>query len=253
MKKGIGILSIMLVCIMALSLAACGEKQPTQKSVDNSDEVKLVEQQESEKEAKAVAEQFMEKIKTLDFKDAKSYVTAESGLEDWDSATGRDTIKEYLKAAIGLLPDGTPQDIVNKFDVWCANISDKMIGMVSYTIDDVKGTEENKVVVKGTLSFKDLGNIDSILANIDFDGLSKDVMNEFYKSEKLNENSSQEEMLDVYVDIMLPKLEAKILDGLKNTDTKTNEFELVMRKNDGKWSIIATESTGLDTLGKVSE
>lgn len=253
MKKGIGILSIMLVCIMALSLAACGEKQQTMKSVDNSDEVKLAAQQESEKEARAIAEEFMEKVRELNFKDAKSYVTAESGLEDWDGATGRDTIKEYLRSSIGLLPDGTPQNIIDKFDAWCANTSDKMIAMVSYTIDDVKCTEENKAVVKGTLSFKDLGNIGSILAGIDFDGLSKDVMDEFYKSEKVNENSSQEEMLDVYVDIMLPKLEAKILDGLKNTDTKTNEFELVMRKNNEKWSIIAEESTGLNTLGKVSE
>lgn len=253
MKKGIGILSIMLVCIMALSLAACGEKQPTVKSVDNSDEVKLAAQQESEKEAKAVAEEFMEKVRELDFKNAKGYVTAKSGLEDWDSATGRDTIKEYMSAAIGLLPEGTPQNIIDKFDVWCANVSDKMIAMVSYTIDDIKCTEENKVVIKGTLSFKDIGKLQNVLTNIDFDGLTKETMSELYQSGKVNAKSSQMEKLGEYVDIMLPKLEAKILDGLKNTDTKTNEFELVMRKNDGKWSIIEEESTGLNTLGKVSE
>lgn len=249
MKKGTKTVgSILLVLAMALSFVACGREK-------NNTGSKVSQKQQSEKEARIVAEEFLNEVSNCNLKKAKTYVTAgtKNKLDGWDEVEGKDTLKKTLTDSMGGVTEALPKKTYDKIDVWSGDLVDKVVENISYEIDSAECTEENKVVVKGVFKYKDFEKIGSSIEVSDSEKMAEDIIRDAYKKGTITEKSSEADIIDVAIEGMLDIMKDEIVKCIDNLDVLTDNFELVMRKNDGKWTIIADESTGLDDLGNMAK
>ena len=227
MKNLTKVLSIVMVLVMALSFASCGSSEtPAPSEVSETSSTASSETSAAaESGAKDTVVAFMDAMVKLD-----SAVMAENmvggvmpeGMEEMDMQK----IVEPLAQESGMPLDDF-MDIMYKI----------MADAVKY---EVKSVEENgdTAVANITLMVKDT----TALSEIDFDTVMADVdmeakLMELLESGELSENSSEEEIMAVVMEMVMPVLEEAMLGALENVEYDAQDVELALVKENGAWKI----------------
>ena len=215
MKK---ILSILMVAVMVLSLAACGTKD--------------------REEAEKTLNEFMKAFSELDTKAMKDYLDDEEAVSNFE-----DAIEAEVANMMGELPamfDGYEED----FEEIVIDFVERYVAEASYEIKEV---EEDKDEYTFTIEFTlpDPSSVDfeeEFLKYISEEEIKQLVQNEV-SAGNLTEYSTEKEVYKV----IMPKLISVIkeaFEGLEIEDMETEETEeeIVVVKTDGKWLIDAKAS-----------
>lgn len=242
MKNLTKVLSIIMVLAMALSFVSCGSSEapapveaPAVSSETSAPEVPAP----TESGAKDTVVAFMDAMVKLD-----SAAMAENmvggvmpeGMEDLDMVN----IVTPIAQESGMPLDDF-MDIMYKI----------MAEALKYEVNSVE-EDGDTAVAKITLLSKDT----SALENLDFDAIMADAdmeakLMELLESGELSENSSEEEIMEAVMDMIMPVMEDAMLGAMEDMEYAEEEMELSLVKENGAWKIQDDENFAGADFGNI--
>ena len=213
MKK---VLSLLLAIACAFSITACGGKS-------------------GEKEARAALENYLSALLKLDGNAASQYI--DHLPENFDDIT--------LDSFMGSMPDMLhpyESELKTMYDVLIGRVTEK----TAFEIKNVegKGEEYTYTVTINTPDFESL-DIEAVLTDsINQDAITDIVLDAFH-SGKLGVNSSEKEILDVVMPIVIEHANEAIAD--MSLDFNEEDEKFVVTLQNGKWLVNAEKSESLNT------
>ena len=242
MKNLTKVLSIIMVLAMVLSFVSCGSSEapapveaPAVSSETSAPEVPAP----TESGAKDTVVAFMDAMVKLD-----SAAMAENmvggvmpeGMEDLDMVN----IVTPIAQESGMPLDAF-MDIMYKI----------MAEALKYEVNSVE-EDGDTAVAKITLLSKDT----SALENLDFDAIMADAdmeakLMELLESGELSENSSEEEIMEAVMDMIMPVMEDAMLGAMEDMEYAEEEMELSLVKENGAWKIQDDENFAGADFGNI--
>lgn len=234
MNKTKKLLCILLAGMLLFALAACGDGESASKS-------KGTTAKSAEDEVREVVDGFFENVFTLNMDEASKFLA--SGSEQDLPFKSRDDLMnkafEAMEEGAGEMAEALEpyrDDLKDLFN----HVIDGMVDKMTYEIEDCKADGDKATAkVKTTIvtgnPFESL-NFDDI--DFDFESYLADLA----AGGKISESSSMEEMMGAIMPKILEVLTDTIDTRLEDIETETEEEEIELVKEDGKWYI--TDESG---------
>lgn len=229
MKK---LLTGILALTLALSFTACGKDESTNDS-KNPDTPKVEDKISSTDAAKEVATSFMDAYKKFNIEEASQYVNGEIS-EEIAQFDIENIKKEMLKTM--------PEDF--------APMADYLTDMLDSVVDTISSSTEYKIIsaeedgdnvkVVVDVTSPNVDNLEATFENAMAEDMEQEmlvILTEAMESGALTESSTDEEMMEYLMPKIFEIAEEMIVEELKNAETTTKNFNLILTEVDGKWLI----------------
>ena len=235
------LLCMLLAAMMIFALTACGDKASDEKDAKN----KTTVEKDPEAEVNKVAADFMDSFCKLDFKSASDL------MEEVDKDLPFQNLDDLKTISLNQMVEASPElepykdSFTGIFDLVFGAITDSM----NYTIDETQ-IDGDSATVK--ISFEMIEA--DALSSIDFDDIDFDAesyVKELLADGTLSASSSQEDVINALMPKMIEIMSTSIEEKMKNIGTQSDELELKLKKEDGKWIILNTEDT--DIFGSMGD
>ncbi len=227
------IISLLLCLLMMALFAGCESKEDREAGV------------------KATADGFLSALCKLDVPTAAGFTVEGDGFIE--EATGID--KEKLIEAISSELGESMAAYKDKFQLLFESLVDSVSASFDYEISGIVENGE-KYNVSGTLTHIDFSDDFSELMSMD-DGLAEqfatEILNELSESGKYTAETSEDELMNLFVESMINKLIPIVESKISEIDKITEEITIVVERPEDTWLVNYSESNLNDFVSELEE
>ena len=230
-RKLKSVFAVFTALVMVLSFAACGK---TDKTAANADE------------AKKVADEFLNDISKLKFKDASEIMDDAKVFEDYKDINGTDDLVKLILKDVDM--DGLEQVGVDAGYVEEQTKKQLELLSIEYEITDSEAKDDKTVEVKFKMTCT--GPKDDAFDAV---GTKYSKEAEEYIEEHRNElsaNPTEEEVKALNAKALEYINDLAMEDAKENPETTNADGKLVLKNEDGKW-IICADDSDLDDMAEI--
>lgn len=208
------VLSLLLVLVCTVSFTACG----------------------GEKQAKEAADGFMQAFVKLDGEAMAQYVDDPSEIQEAFENFDVDAIMETLPAEL--------EPYFGHFEGFMNDVVGMMKNELSYEIKEIKKNGDEFIAIVDvtypSAVLDDDFDIEGVLGESLGDNIGNEIIMELFNSGEISLASTEEEIMN----LALPKVFERLKESLKEIlkDVETQEIELVIIEENGKWLVNAEKS-----------
>lgn len=216
-------LAIILCICMMFALAGCESAE------------------EKEAGAKATADGFFNALFNFDIPAAAEFTVESDEFATKFEEVNIDFFRESFNSGLGEM-DVYADKISPVFDTVLEGIKSSF----GYTITET-ASEKDKFVFSGTVSYIDfdaLSDSDNIIGPDDItDDVMAEIFDEITASELYNDQMSQEELMNLMIEVLAEKVKPIITENMSDVDVLTQDFEIVVERPEDTWLVNYSESS----------